>query len=210
MVIILNDNSFFKPTLLYKEFMILDLIEKDPHITQREIASQVGVAVSMINSYIENLENEGFIKRKKYSAKNVKYYVTKKGIEQKKVLNIGYLKSSLNLYNSALESLVRALTEVEAEGYKNILLYGAGEVASMILHALTHNNKLSFNLLAIIDDDPSKIGEEVEGFKIISKNCIDHFEYDGILISSYTHRNQMFSNLVELNIKPSKIVRFIS
>ena len=34
--------------------MILDLIEKDPHITQREIASQIGVAVSMVNQYIQN------------------------------------------------------------------------------------------------------------------------------------------------------------
>jgi DNA-binding MarR family transcriptional regulator len=52
----MGDNSFFKPTLLYKEFMILDLIEKNKDITQREISESIGVAVSMINSYLDEYE----------------------------------------------------------------------------------------------------------------------------------------------------------
>ena len=65
---ILSDNSFFKPTLLYKEFMILDLIEKDPHITQREIASQIGVAFRWLISILDEYEKEkGLSKRNKTS-----------------------------------------------------------------------------------------------------------------------------------------------
>lgn len=45
-------NNFFKPTLLYKEFMILDLIEKDSNITQREISKAINIAVSMVNNYL--------------------------------------------------------------------------------------------------------------------------------------------------------------
>ena len=60
---VMNDNSFFKPTLLYKEFMILDLIEKDAHVTQREISKTIGVAVSMVNQYVDEYEQKGFIKR---------------------------------------------------------------------------------------------------------------------------------------------------
>jgi transcriptional regulator with XRE-family HTH domain len=49
----MNDNSFFKPTPLYKEFMILDLIEKNKDITQRQMSDHIGVAVSMINQYLD-------------------------------------------------------------------------------------------------------------------------------------------------------------
>lgn len=65
MVIILNSNSFFKPTPLYNEFMILDLIEKDSNITQREISKAINVAVSMVNNYLNEYEEEGLIIRKK-------------------------------------------------------------------------------------------------------------------------------------------------
>ena len=50
------ENNFFKPTILYKEYMILDLIEKNSHITQREMSEKIGVAVSMVNQYIDQYE----------------------------------------------------------------------------------------------------------------------------------------------------------
>ena len=50
----MSNNTFFKPTALYKEFMILDLIEKNKHITQREMSKQIGAAVSMVNGYIKD------------------------------------------------------------------------------------------------------------------------------------------------------------
>jgi hypothetical protein len=46
MVTNLSDNQFFKPTVLYKEYMILDMIEKNPNITQREMSKAIGIAVS--------------------------------------------------------------------------------------------------------------------------------------------------------------------
>ena len=56
----MNDNTFFKPTPLYKEFMILDLIEKNKDITQREISETVGVAVSMVNNYLDEYEKKKY------------------------------------------------------------------------------------------------------------------------------------------------------
>ena len=50
----LATQDFFKPTMLYKEYMILDLIEKNKDITQREISQTVGIAVSMTNDYIDD------------------------------------------------------------------------------------------------------------------------------------------------------------
>ena len=69
---------FFKPTLLYKEYMILDMIEKNKNITQREMSKEIGVAVSMINDYLNIYEKDKLIKRKKHSTKTVEYFVTKK------------------------------------------------------------------------------------------------------------------------------------
>jgi predicted transcriptional regulator len=49
----MSNNAFFKPTVLYKEFLILDLIEKNKDITQRQMAEALGVAVSMVNHYLD-------------------------------------------------------------------------------------------------------------------------------------------------------------
>jgi predicted transcriptional regulator len=36
--------------------MILDLIEKNKDITQREIADNIGIAVSLVNNYLDEYE----------------------------------------------------------------------------------------------------------------------------------------------------------
>jgi DNA-binding MarR family transcriptional regulator len=100
---LMSDNQFFKPTVLYKEYMILDMIEKNSNITQREMSKAIGIAVSMINSYIDEYENKGLIKRKKHSTKTVEYFVTKKGIERRKVLN-----NIPGTYNSSKEHIIQA------------------------------------------------------------------------------------------------------
>ena len=106
------DKSFFKPTNLYKEYMILDLIEKNKDITQRELAIHLGIAVSMVNVLLDRIEKEGFIKRKKYNSKNVEYIVSKKGIERKKLLNIWYLKSSQGIYLSAKDNILVFVNQI--------------------------------------------------------------------------------------------------
>ena len=84
----------FKPTIIYKEYMILNLIEKDPNITQREISTAINIAVSMVNTYIDMYEKEGLLEKEHISTKTVRYHITKKGIERRKFLNIGYLDNA--------------------------------------------------------------------------------------------------------------------
>ena len=63
----MRDNSFFKPTALYKEFMILDLIEKNKDITQRQISQEIGIAVSLVNGYLDEYEEKKLNKQICYS-----------------------------------------------------------------------------------------------------------------------------------------------
>jgi DNA-binding MarR family transcriptional regulator len=132
----MSDNAFFKPTVLYKEFLILDLIEKNKDITQRQMAEALGVAVSMVNQYIENFVEKGLVKKKKHSAKTVEYFVTKKGVERKKLLNISYLSAAQKIYKNAKENILVFLSDLTNEGIKNLLFYGAGDVAEIILQII--------------------------------------------------------------------------
>jgi DNA-binding MarR family transcriptional regulator len=202
------NNTFFKPTPLYKEFMILDLIEKNKDITQREMADEIGVAVSMINGYLDEYEKKKLIRRKKHSSKTVEYHITKKGVERKKVLNIGYLNSTHQLYESALSGLEDYLKEIEEKGYKNVVLYGAGEVAEMMTFTYKNSDHLSFEINAIIDDDVIKVGSTLNGIQIISLSEINNYNYDMILISSYTQQEVIYNKLLNSRFINEIIYKF--
>lgn len=204
----MNENQFFKPTVLYKEYMILDMIEKNPNITQREISQAIGIAVSMTNFYLDQYEKNKLIIRKKHSTKTVEYFVTKKGIERKKVLNIGYLNATKDLYFQSKENIEKFLAIINDKGFSNILLYGAGEVAEMLIHTIMTSKTNQVNILAVIDDDINKIGSNIGNYQIISKDEINKFHSDGILISTYTRKDEIKHKLIQIEYPLNQIIEF--
>ena len=208
MVNILGQNQFFKPTLLYKEYMILDMIEKNSNITQREMSNAIGMAVSMVNDYLDEYEKKGLINRIKHSTRNVEYFITKKGTERRKVLNIWYLKSSHNIYLQAKDNITNFLNQIINKGFKKILLYGAGEVAEIMLRVLNDDNQIPIEVLAVIDDDPAKENKIVVNLPIISLNSINNYKHDGILVSSYKHHDVINNNLNKIKYPFNKVINF--
>lgn len=203
----MSAKNFFKPTQLYKEYMILNMIEKDPNITQRHISTAINIAVSMVNTYIDMYEKEGLLEKEHISTKTVRYHITKKGIERRKFLNIGYLDSAQTLYDSAKENIEAFLYNLSKKGYKDILLYGAGEVAEILLHTITSKNS-PINVLAVIDDNLKKQQKYLVNKQIISfKEALD-YKHDAILISSYANNEIIYMNLVGTGYDKHKIIKY--
>ena len=206
----MTDNGFFKLTPLYKEFMLLDMIEKNSNITQRDMSNTLGVALSMINSYVDEIETKGFINRKYKTVKNVEYYITPKGIERKKLLNISYLNASQKVFNSAKENIVMFLNQIIEKGFKNILLYGAGEVAEILLNVIYTDHEIPLRVMGIVDDDINKQGKYLVNTKIVGSEDIKNIKHDGILIASYTNSKEIYEKLIRIGYNKSKVLRFFS
>lgn len=200
--------SFFESTPVYKKYMLLRILERGRETTQRDIAKELNISVAMANFYVDMLEEEGFLKRNYSSKKTVFYDVTSKGIDYRKNLSIDFLKSSLEVYNIAKLEIVPEIYNIQKKGYRNILMYGAGEVCELLLYVLSTDSKVEINVLALIDDDESKIGKVIGNKPIISPNDIKNYNYDGILISSYRHFANIYKRIKEMNISKEKIINF--
>ena len=187
------NNNFFKPTILYKEYIILDMIEKNLNITQREISKTIGVAVSMVNQYLDDYEKKGLIKRKKHSSKTVEYFVTKKVMERRKLLNIWYLKSSHEVYLSAKDNIIKFLNQIIDKGFKKILLYGYGavEVAEIMLQVMNDDNQIPLEVVTVIDDNKDRIGDRLVNLPIITLNELRKFSRK-IIINEYVDSIRLF------------------
>lgn len=204
----MSDKAFFKPTNLYKEFMVLDLIEINKDITQRELASHLGIAVSMVNLLLDRIEKEGFIKRKKYNSKNVEYILSKKGIERRKVLNFRYLKNAQSMYRLARDNVISFLHQLELKGIRKLIFYGAGEVAELLIDTINVFNFDKINVVGVIDDDRDKIGNKIYNVSVVDLKQINEILHDGILISSHTNKDIIFNKLKNINYDQNKIFNF--
>lgn len=203
------DNKFLKPSILYKEYLILNLIEKNIDITQRKLATETNVSVALINKYLNIFKKRGLLRVKKYSSKKLRYYLSKKGYNRKDILNIWYIQSSKKLYDSSKKNISFFLRKIHSNGFRKILLYGAGEVAEILLHVLKADSNIPIEILAIIDDDKLKQDKYLKGVKVISFKKLDMFSHDGILISSYKHIALIKEKLISNNYNNKKIINNI-
>ncbi|HAQ39744.1 MAG TPA: hypothetical protein DCM73_02190 [Clostridiales bacterium] len=202
--------KFFSPTSELKELLLLEHIERNPDTTQKEIAEIISGAISMVNVYIDNLEERDYLSRDYKSVKTVYYNITQEGIKRKNYLAITYLQELLELYKLAEENVENFLDRLEDKGYRNILFYGAGEVAETILGIIRVRVDKPLRALAIIDDDKCKQGMQFLGYTIISREDIDKYDHDGIVITSYTYEDDITNKLNEIGYPEDRVERFFT
>lgn len=200
--------KFFKPTTEFKEMTLLQEIENDHTITQKQLAEAIGAAPSMVNVYISELEEKNYLNREYISSKIVNYKITPQGLKRKNYLLICYMRELLDLYKLAKSNVEKFLQSIENRGYKDILLYGAGEVAETIIGVIRDREIYSLNVLAIVDDAPQKQGTEILGYKIIDRSEIEKYNPDAIVITSYTFEEDIMEKLKEVEYDMGKVVRF--
>ena len=183
--------KFFSPTSDLKELLLLQHIEDNSETSQHIIAKVINAAASMVNFYINRLEKKGYLKRDYQSAKIVYYNITDEGIKRKNYLAFSYLRELIDVYRLAKENVLKSVESIVAKGYRNVLLYGAGEVAETIIEVVRDNKDSGLNIVAIVDDDKAKIGTEMLGYKVVSINNISGINHDAIIITSYTYEEDI-------------------
>ncbi len=100
-------------------YEIYKIIEKNPEISQRELASRLGVSLGKANYCLKGLVSKGLVKASRfYNAKNKMtylYLLTPKGIEDKGLVTMRYLKRRMKEYDAIKQEIAQLKKEVAGE-----------------------------------------------------------------------------------------------
>ncbi len=110
---------------------LLDAVGKQSNVSQRHLASDMGIALGLANSYLKRCIRKGFIKISEAPANRYLYYLTPKGFTEKSRLTAKYLSSSFAFYRKAGDSCMDVFQKCEAQGWRRILLYGMSDLAEI-------------------------------------------------------------------------------
>jgi EPS-associated MarR family transcriptional regulator len=85
-------------------FRVLNLLEDDPKLTQRELAKKLGISLGGVNYCLKALINIGHIKVDNFSKNSNKslyfYLLTPQGVTEKARLTASFLKRKMAEYKS--------------------------------------------------------------------------------------------------------------
>ena len=95
---------------------VLRHIEENPEVTQRELASELGVSLGKTNYCLKALINKGFIKARNFHNSNNKraylYKLTPTGIEAKARISVTFLRQKIIEYERLKSEIEQLQNEV--------------------------------------------------------------------------------------------------
>ncbi|MDX9860807.1 MAG: winged helix-turn-helix transcriptional regulator [Rhodospirillales bacterium] len=142
---------------------LLNAVHENSHVTQRTVATDLGVALGLVNTYIKRCVKKGYIKVRQAPANRYAYYLTPAGFAEKSRLTAQYLSHSFNFFRRARQQCAEVLAFSEARRWRRVALAGVSELAEiMILCA----HEYSVTIAGVVDPTTSR--ETVQNLPVVS------------------------------------------
>ncbi len=185
----------------HRELQLLEEISGQSHVTQRSLAKKLGVALGLTNLLLYRLARKGYIKVVNLQRNRLRYLITPQGLAEKSRLTCEYLEYSLQFYRHVRRFLTTSLTPLARAGCRDILLFGAGEVAEI---AYLTMQEMNLNLVGVVDGENGRA--KFLGVPVISPADLSLIPFDRIVIASFTSREKIQQQLEALGIPAEKVI----
>lgn len=116
---------------------LLESVERDGAQSQRKLATDLDIALGLVNAYLRRCVAKGLLKMSQVPTRRYAYYLTPHGFAEKSRLTVEYLTSSFSFFRRAREDCTAVLAGAKARGYSNVVLLGCSDLVEvMVLCAL--------------------------------------------------------------------------
>ena len=115
-------------------------MERNPSVTQRSVAQELGIALGLANAYLKRCVRKGLIKVSEVPARRYAYYLTPHGFAEKSRLTASYLSHSFSFFRRARNQCAEVFDAAAQRGQKRFVLLGDGDLADIALLVAREKN----------------------------------------------------------------------
>ena len=182
---------------------VMEALTEGEQVTQRELSRQTGLNLKKVNYCLHRLMEKGHVKFQRAMNRPDKraylYILTPAGLKEKSRLTYQFMKMTLGYYNRVEEKLQECLAAMGNAGVRKIVLFGASEVARIVLSVIEQD---VVEVVGVIDDD-DRI--PFEAIPTITGEGLNSLVWDGVLITDLGDLDGVDQRLRELGIPESKV-----
>ena len=205
----LTSSAYFLPTKKYRQLSIMLTLCREPDLRQQEIADQVNMSGAMVNGYIKQLKEEGYLDIEKKNKRDFAYRLTQSGRRQLMVHLMACSAEIVRFYSMAKDELIQRLADVFAGGdVVKVILYGGSETARLVVSALERFPAVK--ILAIVDNDSRKWGELIGSYAIQPPEILSRMKPEWIIIASFAQQDEIDELLQNKHKVTARILKLSS
>jgi len=176
-----------------RDLQLLEEIEQNPRISQRELSNKFGIALGVTNACIKRMARRVFFFLIRLPPRRIAYYVTPKGFSEKAKLTLHFLSYNIQHYTEMKKLISKRLLEIKNSGANRVLFCGVGdemEVAYITLQGV------NLNLVGIVDVDEKNLGKIIFGHRVMGIKELRGLKPDAVLITSRQDGDLFAKNLM--------------
>ena len=178
---------------------LLSVIEENATVSQRSIASELGIALGLANAYLKRCAKKGWIKVQQIPANRYAYYLTPKGFAEKSRLTAQYLTMSLDFFRHARTQCAEVLTDCAERGRDRVALAGAGDLGEI---ATLCARDLPVTLVGFVD--PGAEADTFAGLPVVASVAALP-PFDVVMVTDLTNPQETYQALLAV-LDPSRVV----
>jgi DNA-binding MarR family transcriptional regulator len=131
---------------------LLESVERNGGQSQRHLASELGIALGLVNAYLKRCIKKGLVKVAEAPPRRYAYYLTPQGFAEKSRLTIEYLTSSFSFFRQARADCAKTLAVALENGWSRIVLAGISDLAEIAVICAFENG---ITIVAVVDANAS-------------------------------------------------------
>lgn len=112
---------------------LLSAIERSPTFTQRGLATEMGIALGLMNQYLKRFVTKGWVRAKQVSPKRVAYFLTPYGMAEKGMMVRDYLARSMAFFKEARVQSEELFQHCLDRKWYEVAVVQQGDLADIVL-----------------------------------------------------------------------------
>ena len=138
-----------------KTFEVLDTLDRQPIMNQRQLAEHAGVSLGQVNYILKSLLDKGLVKAGNFHKSRRKigyaYLLTPKGIQAKSRLAVRFITSKLEEYDTLRNRLAGKLASIQSRNSRQIAFVGP-QIMQNFLESIINEQDLRLEVTAYFRD----------------------------------------------------------
>lgn len=157
---------------------LLETVGRDGGRSQRGIASELGIALGLVNAYLKRCVKKGFVKVSEAPARRYVYYLTLQGFAEKSRLTAEYLSTSFTFFREAKSDCSRVFADAKARGFTCVVLAGKSDLAEIAAICAT---EVDTTIVAIVIPDAA--GSHFVGVPVAASFTQIAAPFDAVIVT---------------------------
>ena len=182
----------------HRDLRVLEAVQQEPRLTQRGLATKLGMALGLANIYLKRMIHKGYIKCVNVQPNRISYLITPRGIAEKARLTYEFMDYSLHLYGEVRQHLRDALRDCAAAG-KRVAICGSGEAAELAYLSLKESG---LDPVAVLDLEG---GREFLGMPVLPLAEHATVDFDLVIVATLDRSGHLLQALLDAGVAGDKL-----